>query len=67
MDHRMPQVSGLQATESINESFPEIKIILISADMKVEEQAMAKGASAFLLKPISFKNVLATIKELVQN
>ena len=66
MDHRMPQISGLQATESITESFPGIKIILISADMKVEQQAKDHGASAFLLKPVSFKNVLAKIQELNQ-
>ena len=66
MDHRMPYISGLQATESINNSFPDIKIVVVSADMKVEQQAKDNGASAFLLKPISFKNVLATIQELVQ-
>lgn len=67
MDHRMPHISGLQATESITESFPNIKIVLISADMKVEQQAKDYGASAFLLKPVSFKNVLAKIQELVQS
>ena len=66
MDHRMPYISGLQATESINNSFPEIKIVVVSADMKVEQQAKDNGAAAFLLKQISFKNVLATIQELVQ-
>ena len=66
MDHRMPHISGLQATKSINNSFPDIKIVVVSADMKVEQQAKDNGASAFLLKPISFKNVLATIQELVQ-
>ena len=65
MDHRMPQISGLQATESINNSFPDIKIVVVSADMKVEQQAKDKGASAFLLKPISFKIVLSTIQELL--
>ncbi len=63
----MPQVSGLEATESIKESFPEIKVVLISADMKVEQQARDNGASAFLLKPTSFKKVLSTIKELIGN
>jgi len=63
----MPKISGLQATESINDSFPEIKIILISADMKVRQQAKDKGAHAFLLKPISFKNVLAIIQESYQS
>ena len=66
MDHRMPQISGLQATKSINNSFPDIKIVVVSADMKVEQQAKDNGASAFLLKPISFKNVLATIQDLDQ-
>jgi two-component system chemotaxis response regulator CheY len=67
MDHRMPQVSGLEATESIKESFPDIKVVLVSADMKVEQQAKDNGASAFLLKPTSFKKVLSTIKELMEN
>jgi CheY-like chemotaxis protein len=65
MDHRMPQISGLQATKSINNSFPDIKIVVVSADMKVKQQAKDNGASAFLLKPISFKSVLATIQELI--
>lgn len=67
MDHRMPQISGLQATESITDTFPDIKIIVISADMKVEQQALDNGAAAFLLKPISFKNVETTIQELFQS
>jgi len=67
MDHRMPQISGLQATESIYNSFPDIKIIVVSADMKVEQQARNVGASAFLLKPISFKNVLTVIQTLIDD
>ena len=64
MDHRMPQVSGLEATQKISKTFPEIKIILISADMKVAQEAKDQGAAAFLLKPTSFKKVLSTIGDL---
>ena len=67
MDHRMPEVSGLEATEAINNSFPEIKIVLISADMRVEQEAKENGAVAFLLKPTSFKKVLSTIGDIIQN
>ena len=63
----MPTISGLEATGIIKETFPDIKVILISADMKVEEEALDNGASAFLLKPTSFTKVLSTIQKLVDN
>ena len=60
MDHRMPQMNGLEATRIILGSFPEsrIRIIFISADLNVRQEAIEAGAQLFLVKPVSIKQIL---------
>jgi CheY-like chemotaxis protein len=66
MDHRMPHMSGLEATRIILNSFPDskIRIIFISADMKVKQEAMKAGAQLFFVKPVSIKQILATMDQI---
>ena len=61
MDHRMPRMTGLEASKEIIKEYPECKIIFISADLNVKDLALESGAHAFLVKPISFKNILALL------
>ena len=65
MDHRMPQMNGLEATKIILESFPDskINIIFISADLSIKQKAMEAGAQLFLVKPVSIKQILSTMDQ----
>lgn len=51
MDHRMPIKSGLEAMREILEMDGHARIIFLTADAAVAEEAMAAGATDVLLKP----------------
>lgn len=59
----MPNMNGLEATKIILDSFPtaNIRIIFISADLSIKQEALDSGADDFLVKPVSFVKVLTSI------
>lgn len=59
-DIEMPDGTGLDLLEYIHENRPEVKTIIISAYEKFSyaHQALALGASAYLLKPVDSKELL---------
>lgn len=65
MDLHMPRQNGLQALKRIKEHRPEAVIIILTAYYHIDEAAAAlkSGASALLLKPIDFEELLDVIKE----
>jgi DNA-binding response OmpR family regulator len=63
MDHRMPTKNGVETTKEILAQYPHTKIIFVSADEAVEKDAMEAGASRFLKKPISLRDLLKNIDE----
>jgi CheY-like chemotaxis protein len=54
MDIRMPEMNGIDATQLIRKTHPELPIIVITAFMldNEAEQCQAAGSSAFLTKPV---------------
>jgi two-component system chemotaxis response regulator CheY len=63
MDHRMPTKNGVETTKEILKEYPDTKIIFVSADEAIEKDAMKAGASRFLKKPISLRDLLKNIDE----
>jgi len=63
MDHRMPTKNGVETTKEILSGYPKTKIIFVSADEAVERDAMQAGASRFLKKPISLRDLLKNIDD----
>ena len=61
MDHRMPLMTGLEASKILLAMFPDCNIIFISADLNVRDLALEIGVRAFLIKPISFQKILALL------
>jgi two-component system, NarL family, nitrate/nitrite response regulator NarL len=68
MDIAMPLLNGLEATRQIRKSFPDTKVIILSAhsDDAYVDQAVAIGAVGFLLKQTSSHDLSMAIRE-VQN
>ena len=62
MDYRMPGVNGIQATRRIMRMDPSVKVIFISADDGVREEAIRAGAVKFVQKPASLKEILTAIE-----
>lgn len=64
MDHRMPIMSGLDATKEILSMDPEINIIFISADMSVKDEVLKEGVHSFVIKPFDFSELVGLVKDI---
>ena len=63
MDYRMPIVNGIEATKELMRLDPDSRIVFLSADINVKEEALQAGAKAFLKKPVRINDLVTTIKE----
>ncbi|MDY7007073.1 MAG: ATP-binding protein [Cyanobacteriota bacterium] len=68
-DINMPLMDGLTLLDNLQEKYPEIKAVIISAydDMEKIRSAMNRGAFDFLTKPIDFEDLEITIKKTLEN
>jgi CheY-like chemotaxis protein len=60
-DYRMPTMNGLEAMREILRIKPDTKIIFLSANIEIKEEALEAGAAAFLNKPASIKDIYQAI------
>ena len=67
MDVRMPDMDGVQCTKFVKEVYPEIKVIVLTTfdDDEYIFGALKYGASGYLLKGISMKNLAEAIRTVV--
>ena len=61
MDHRMPLANGVEATRGILALDSKVKIIFLSADPTIVNDAMNAGAVGFLKKPVSIRTILEAV------
>jgi two-component system chemotaxis response regulator CheY len=62
MDHRLPGMSGIEVTQEILKLDPEARIVFLSADVAVKDEALKAGAVAFLKKPAGLKEIVGTVE-----
>jgi len=64
MDIRMPKVDGVQCTQIIKESYPDVKIIILTTfdDDEYVYNALKYGASGYLLKGVSMDELESAIR-----
>ncbi|UCH90372.1 MAG: response regulator [Thermoplasmata archaeon] len=65
MDHRMPILNGLDTMKILLEKKPEMKIIFVSADVTVKDEAMAAGSAGFIKKPFNINTFFKYIGSLM--
>lgn len=63
MDYRMPVMNGACATEKIITTYPNSRILFISADSTIASEVIQLGALEFLTKPIQSKDLFTAIKK----
>jgi two-component system, OmpR family, alkaline phosphatase synthesis response regulator PhoP len=69
LDIRMPDVSGLDLLKTIHEKSPELPIILFTAqpDVNSAVEALRRGATDYLLKPLNPQTVIDRTKSILEN
>ena len=67
MDIRMPGIDGVECTRLVKEKYPDISIIVLTTfdDDEYIFGALKYGASGYLLKGISMKNLAEAIRTVV--
>ncbi len=65
IDYRMPLMSGLDLIVEIRKLEPDLKIVFISGDEDVREEALRSGGNAFLKKPTGMAEILHCIESVV--
>ena len=66
MDHRMPEKTGLEASEEILGLDDRVKIIFVSADISIKEKALERGAFSFWVKPFALDDLIDEVKRAIK-
>ena len=62
MDYRLPTMNGIEAMLEILKIEPATRVIFLSADNDIEEEALRKGAVMFIQKPASIKEIVGAVE-----
>jgi DNA-binding NarL/FixJ family response regulator len=67
LDLRMPGSDGLTTLEQIRREHPAVKVVVLSAstDQQVIQAALAKGASAYVIKSVNPADLAATLRQVM--
>jgi DNA-binding NarL/FixJ family response regulator len=68
LDLRMPGMDGLTTLEQIKRDHPSIKVVVLSAstDQQVIQAALAKGASAYVIKSVNPDDLASTLRQVME-
>ncbi len=69
LDIRMPDVSGLEVLKTVHTKFPELPVILFTAqpDLNSAVEALRRGAIDYLLKPLKPQTIIDRTKAILAN
>ncbi len=64
MDVAMPELNGIEATRRILATHPALKVVILSmhADARYVKEALAAGASGYVLKQAAFDEVAGAVR-----
>jgi DNA-binding NarL/FixJ family response regulator len=64
MDIRMPGMDGVAATRAITQTYPQVKVLILTTfdDQDYVQQALAAGAVGYLLKDTPFEELTQAIR-----
>lgn len=65
LDVRMPKENGLAALEDIKNTYPDLKVIIVTGYKSVEmaTEAVRLGASGYIVKPFKSDEILAIVRK----
>jgi DNA-binding NtrC family response regulator len=63
MDNRLPRMNGIEAAKAMLKMEPCTRIIFLSGDIDVRDEALKAGAFLFLKKPTSLRDIMGSIQD----
>lgn len=60
----MPVMNGLETLKELKKRKINVKVIIISADSSIENEALARGAVSFFEKPVDIQNLLEILNDI---
>jgi len=68
LDIKMPQLNGLEILKEVKSTNPNTKVVMVTGYKSVETaaEAVKAGASDYIVKPFNSKDILETIKKILQ-
>jgi two-component system chemotaxis response regulator CheY len=66
MNYRLPVMNGLDVSKEMLKIEPRTKIMFLTAEQKIKDEALAAGASIIMIKPVSIKEIERAIEEIVK-
>ncbi len=67
MDQRMPEMTGIEASKLILQFDNRVKIIFVTADASVKEEALSIGAFLFIDKIFTIEELIDAINKAIEN
>ncbi len=67
MDHRMPEMTGIDAMKEMLKLNPGTKYVIVSADSSIRDEAVEAGAAMFLEKPVQLKHLISCVDNLLRH
>lgn len=65
MDMQMPVMGGLEATRIIKQSWPQVKVVVLTIYSENQTDALSAGADAFLVKGCTTETMMSSIHKLL--
>jgi two-component system, NtrC family, response regulator AtoC len=64
LDIKMPRVNGLETLKVIKDTYPSVKVIMVTGYKSVETatEASKLGASSYIIKPFRSEEILEKVK-----
>lgn len=68
LDLRMPRVSGLELLPKIVDAYPDVPVILVTANDEIDTvvAAMKMGAFDYLVKPVDVSRLVASVRKALE-
>ncbi|MCZ6651129.1 MAG: response regulator, partial [Acidobacteria bacterium] len=68
LDHRLPDITGMEILEKIRKQAPEIAVVMMTAFGSVESavHAMKLGAADYLTKPVNNRELSLVIRKALE-
>jgi len=67
MDQRMPNMCGIECTKILLQMHPGARIVFVSGEPGIRNEALAAGAIAFMEKPFAMRNLMEVLTQLMEN